>query len=72
MSSQPSMQAISGDKEDDIEKGIGEDDSSANQKNKITWRHAYVPTGPREVIIIGSYGALKNWLQQKLVVHKVL
>lgn len=48
----------------DTEKGIGEDDSATPLVN-VTWRH--YPHEPREVMVIGSYGDLKNWLQQKLV-----
>ena len=65
--SRPSVQAVVDDAGDDTDQGMGSD--SATPMVDTTWRH--YPITPRELMIIGSFGDHKYWLEQQLVNNDV-
>ena len=56
------LEAVTDDTGDDADQGPSD---SATPVFNRTWRN--YPPGPREVMIIGSYGDHENWEQQQLV-----
>ena len=55
-------EVVADDAGDDADQGLSD---SATPIFNTTWRH--YPPGPKEMMIIGSYGDHENWEQQQLV-----